>query len=115
MLSTKIVDENITHVIYEADVPSLSLYAIEAKPLSCMCPASGQWSECINDESNRIGYDCSSATGYTCVPKVEKKSCATGQVIEMKAVDEYKPASPAEQEPVEAGIPMSLIIIIAVI
>ncbi|GEM_PF-339108 len=112
-LPTRIIGENITHVLYESDTPSLSLYAIEAKPLSCMCPPDEQWSVCKNDQSNRISYECSAATGSTCIPKVEKKSCSTGQILNEKKLDEYKPASPAEQEEVKSN--NTLLIIAAVV
>jgi len=114
-LSTRILEETTDLVIYEAESPSLSLYAIEAKPLSCMCPPEGEWSVCTNDQSNRISYECSSQTSGSCIPKVEKKSCTTGQILNEKKLDEYKPASPVEQEQAQEKNNNMLLIIAAVV
>ncbi len=78
-LSTTKLSETTGEILYQAESPGFSVFAITGdlkSGLTCpACPSPDDWSACINNRQTRANYRCSNETNYQCQTYNETGTC----------------------------------------
>ncbi len=91
-LPTTEVNETDDEVLFSAESPGLSYFAITAQVVGVTPPVIGcptcdpatEWSDCVNGTQTRTAYSCSATTNYACQGSQESQACGTAVAEESK-------------------------------